>query len=525
MSSIVTTRKVINSFLARFFGVDPAKLPKRQLMKHLPRAVFCPGGKLNEAFLPHIAPSLVGLFPESGKTAEELIAELKRENLTGILEGLGNVYRAVVRERERVLSLARQGNKLRRINARLLALQNLVTQLKLDPSENRKTATRCIREGLGFSGVRVYTLDMESGKWLHEYSEGEEGVSNFGERKPPNPNSEKAFLTRLLRLEISQEEIDRAQGKELYEWHLNGEWGYLHIPDRGQCEFVDREQLRKDEEGDSDQQRNGYGSGGAREILYLVFGGRDQKEIEVYMITNWKSGKPLFVDKEEELGLLHTFARAYTQVKQHAEDHQRVVEDSVHDELTGIYNRRYFERKLRRETARNLRMHRPTSLAILDIDHFKEINDQHGHPFGDQVLKEIAQIMKRSVRRRLDAVCRIGGEEFAIILPELDLDGGTGEVDAVKVVNRVREAVERHDFIYVDPRTKEQKVVKVTISGGVCSYRPAEGIDQTIRDMSEEAFNDFIDEKTMALYGKADSALYQAKNGGRNRVERHQKPS
>ena len=135
MNSIATTRKVINSFLARFFSVDPAKLPKRQLMKRLPRPVFCPGGKLNEAFLPYIAPSLIGLFPESGKSAEELIAELKRENLTGILDDLSSVYKAVVREREIVLRYALRGNRFKRIKARILALQNMVNQLGLEPAE------------------------------------------------------------------------------------------------------------------------------------------------------------------------------------------------------------------------------------------------------------------------------------------------------------------------------------------------------------------------------------------------------
>ena len=374
--------------------------------------------------------------------------------------------------------------------------------------------------------MRVYTLELKSGGWIHEHSEGEEGLSNFEERDTPNPNSEKAYLTRLLRQEISREEVDRAGGEGLYEWHLNGEWAFWHVSDRSRCEFVDREQLRKDEMGDSAQQRNGYGSGGAREILYLVFGSREQKEVEVYMITNWESRRPLFTEKEDELGLLHSFAHAYAQAKQHAEDHQKVVEDTVHDPLTKIYNRRYFERKLRRETARNMRRHSPISLAYLDIDHFKEINDRYGHPFGDRVLCEIAQIMKRAVRKGFDAACRIGGEEFAIILPELDLDRGEGvEVDAVKVINRVREAVGNHDFIYVDPETKEEKVVKVTISGGVCCYRTAEGIDRTIRGMSEDAFNDFIEDEVTRLMGKADTALYQAKNHGRNRVERHQKPS
>ncbi len=518
MSSIGTTRRTINTFLIRFFGADPARLPKRQLTKHLPRAVFCPDGRLNEAFLPYVAQNLIEFFPQGGKTAEELVAELKRENLTGVLEGLGDVYKAMVREREKVLKLARQGSKLKRMKSRMLALQTLVNRLGLEPIENRKIATNCIREGLGFSGVRVYTLEMESGRWLHEHSEGEEGISNFEERSAPKPNSEKAFLTKLLRQEILQAEIDRAQGEGLFQWHLNGEWAFWHIPDRSRCAFVDREQLRKDEEGDAAQRRNGYGSGGAREILYLVFGGRDQKMIEVYMITNWKSKRPLFTDKREELDLLQSFAHAYAKARLHAEDHQKVVEDTVRDPLTGLHNRRYFDRKLPREMTRNLRQRRPVSLASVDFDDFKGINETYGHPFGDLVMKKVSEVMRKSVRMRIDAVCRVGGEEFEIILPELD------EAEAVKVMDRVRDAVGRVEFEAKNLKTGETDKFKVTISCGISSYRPPENIDEIFK-ADDDKVEDFIDERTNALIARADRALLRAKAEGKNRVVRYQKPS
>lgn len=511
-------RNRLNAVIARFFRVPSVKLPVKDLARIIPPAVLGETGRINEVFLVPIAQKVISdLFPAAGRSADELIAELRKEDLTRAGADLTGVYQSLVKEREKFLKLAQGSQKLSNSASRLKALIRMVQGLGLDAEENQKVAVRCVREGLGFSGARVYTVDVKKGTWLHCLSEGEEGISSFTEPGEPKPNSEKAYINKLLGAAIPRQEIEKAKSEGLYEWHLNGEWGYLYIPNRSRCDFVDAAQLEKDEQGDPAQQRKGYGPGMAREILYLIFGRRDQQEIEVYMVTNWGTRRPLFFDKEQDLELLHTFATAMVRARQHAEDHQKVIEETVHDPLTGIHNRKYFERKLAREVRRTMRWEKPISLGYIDIDHFKEFNDTYGHAFGDQVLKRVAEIMKDNERSDIDAACRIGGEEFAVILPQ------TSANDAVRVMERIRASVEKEDFIYEDPETHEKRAVKVTISAGVSGFDPPDGIGERVKHMGRDEFSDFIEQTEMVLRGRADNALYEAKNSGRNAVKIHQK--
>jgi len=153
------------------------------------------------------------------------------------------------------------------------------------------------------------------------------------------------------------------------------------------------------------------------------------------------------------------------------------------DRLTGLFNKGKFNEVLKKEIERAKRYKRPLSLIIFDIDHFKRINDTYGHKVGDEVLRELAKVIK-SIIRKTDFVVRWGGEEFVILAPETDLDG------ALKLAEKLRQTVEKHQF----PTVKN-----VTISLGVAQY------------IDEETPEEFII--------RADMALYKAKENGRNRVE------
>ncbi len=168
--------------------------------------------------------------------------------------------------------------------------------------------------------------------------------------------------------------------------------------------------------------------------------------------------------------------------------HQMTEELTIVDELTGLYNYRYFTRKLRTELKRAQRYEHPLSVIMVDIDWFKRCNDTYGHLFGNMVLQELALRIKESVRD-VDLVCRYGGEEFVVILPL------TKKADAQMIGERIRQRVERDEF----GNNRESSKVKITVSLGVASY-PENGL--TAKE----------------LIGKMDQALYLAKGHGKNLV-------
>ncbi len=170
---------------------------------------------------------------------------------------------------------------------------------------------------------------------------------------------------------------------------------------------------------------------------------------------------------------------------------EQIQQLSQIDGLTGLYNHRIFQEKLRQEVNRRNRTQKPLSLIMLDIDHFKQFNDNYGHQAGDSVLKELSEIITSQSRcTTIDVCCRYGGEEFAIIMPELELH------NAVKVAERLRKVVENNAFTIKEGNPD----VKVTVSLG------AAGVTGT-DDLSPEE-----------LVKKADDALYLSKKNGRNRV-------
>lgn len=158
-----------------------------------------------------------------------------------------------------------------------------------------------------------------------------------------------------------------------------------------------------------------------------------------------------------------------------------------HDYLTGALSRRGFIEQAQREMARQERYGRPIALIALDIDHFKRINDGHGHAAGDEVLRQVGAIMANTLRPS-DVYGRLGGEEFGILLPETDLE------QAAQAAERLRSAVEEHDFAVGGDAS-----LRVTVSMGLVALDP--GTDTLEVRLAE-----------------ADRLLYQAKAAGRNRV-------
>lgn len=168
---------------------------------------------------------------------------------------------------------------------------------------------------------------------------------------------------------------------------------------------------------------------------------------------------------------------------------EEAVRLSYTDDLTGIYNHRFFIEQLTREVERHKRYSTPLSLLMIDIDYFKHYNDTNGHLAGDQVLKAIAVLIERGVRQT-DIVARYGGEEFSAILTN------TGKEGALEIAERVRKSVSDARF----PNEIAQPNKDLTISVGAATF--------------SSSISTLID-----LIREADHALYKAKNRGRNRIE------
>jgi diguanylate cyclase (GGDEF)-like protein len=164
---------------------------------------------------------------------------------------------------------------------------------------------------------------------------------------------------------------------------------------------------------------------------------------------------------------------------------------SITDPLTGSYNRAYLTEHLPQEIKRAARYGRPLSLVLCDIDHFKEVNDRYGHLAGDRVLREFVQCLTELIRTDVDWLARYGGEEFLVVLPETDVKR------AINQAERLRQSISKK--VIETQKTRFQ----ITASFGVT------GIDPTVK---EEALS--FD----ALINCADKFMYQAKQGGRNKV-------
>jgi diguanylate cyclase (GGDEF)-like protein len=193
---------------------------------------------------------------------------------------------------------------------------------------------------------------------------------------------------------------------------------------------------------------------------------------------------------ERLIRLQHEIEREKTEVRRFiaelAAANRRLEQAALTDPLTSLPNRRYATRRLEQEWARAVRNGHPMTCMIVDVDHFKNINDQHGHAAGDAVLREIAMLL-RGAARKDDEVCRTGGEEFLIICANTDIQA------AQATAERIRAAMEKYSIVLSD------KTFRVTISIGVATQRASESNPD-------------------ALLRAADMAAYAAKRRGRNRV-------
>jgi diguanylate cyclase (GGDEF)-like protein len=168
-------------------------------------------------------------------------------------------------------------------------------------------------------------------------------------------------------------------------------------------------------------------------------------------------------------------------------------QESITDPLTGMYNRRYLDRRIVEEFQRAMRFEQPFSVFLLDIDHFKNVNDLYGHQIGDMVLRKLGHLIMDSVRE-VDVVIRYGGEEILVILPN------TREGNAFELAGRLRKQIEETVMVAPDPQSG-RPAIHITISIGVSEYQFSDGWDNARRVME-----------------RADKALYRAKDQGRNRV-------
>lgn len=198
----------------------------------------------------------------------------------------------------------------------------------------------------------------------------------------------------------------------------------------------------------------------------------------------------LAYDVTERKKLENALTSANRELQIQLEENERLraqlQEQAIRDPLTGVFNRRYFTESLESETARAAREIIPFSLIVLDVDHFKKVNDTFGHKCGDLVLKSLASFLVENTRRS-DIVCRYGGEEFVILMPDAAVD------DARDRAELFRQKFEALSHSY------ENNQIKVTFSAGVASF-PVHA------DSGE------------SLLVAADGALYRSKAEGRNRV-------
>ncbi len=197
-----------------------------------------------------------------------------------------------------------------------------------------------------------------------------------------------------------------------------------------------------------------------------------------------KDRPPLLTD--EDYAFVETLKNNLKRLAENVVFYHQLQYLTITDPLTEVYNRRHFDEVLRAEVNRALRYDSPLSLAMIDIDHFKQFNDTYGHLVGDQVLRHVAKLLRGNLRAS-EIIARYGGEEFAILMPETTLDS------AIVVGEKIRRVVEEN------PVVVEGKPLGVTISVGVSS----------LPEVADDA---------QQLVETADQALYAAKEQGRNRV-------
>jgi diguanylate cyclase (GGDEF)-like protein len=238
-------------------------------------------------------------------------------------------------------------------------------------------------------------------------------------------------------------------------WQAEHPWADRHSPDDGELVRYER---------------------GGRQVTRLVLAARDH---EIGWVTFVRPAHDPITDRELEL--LRLLVDQMAIAIQNARDYREKLEQAIRDPLTGAYNRRYFWEALEKEVQRSRRYGSHAALVLFDVDDFKRINDSHGHAVGDTVLRGIADVVG-PLLRPVDSFARIGGEEFALLLPE------TKQFDALLVAERVRSAISRGHIV---------PGLRVTVSAGVgASPNDAPTRDELVR--------------------RTDAALYWAKRNGKD---------
>jgi diguanylate cyclase len=213
------------------------------------------------------------------------------------------------------------------------------------------------------------------------------------------------------------------------------------------------------------------------------------KTLKTALENKRKQDESYLQNANEKMGDLQKgFQKMKKEIGQVQKKTKILEQEILLDSLTGIYNRRAYELRIREELSRYQRYIQPFALVLFDIDHFKKVNDRYGHQAGDKCLREITGRIRSSLRDS-DFLARYGGEEFVMILP------GTTEDDAYKAAEKVRNLIEKTRFVYKGAE------VPVTISLGLTQVEPA-------------------DQEPEMLFKRVDNAMYQAKKEGRNRTHR-----
>ncbi len=193
------------------------------------------------------------------------------------------------------------------------------------------------------------------------------------------------------------------------------------------------------------------------------------------------------IDKNELLARVRTQIRKKRYTERLRDNVQLSIEMAITDALTGLYNRRYMETHVETLVEQAAARSKPLTVLVLDIDYFKSVNDTHGHDAGDDVLREFALRIRKSIRG-IDLACRFGGEEFVVVMPETDI------AVATMVAERLRRRIANEAF----PIQQGKRSLEVTISIGIAALGPQDNAASVLK--------------------RADQALYRAKRDGRNRV-------
>jgi len=235
----------------------------------------------------------------------------------------------------------------------------------------------------------------------------------------------------------------------------------------------------------------------------------------LFFILGYFYCRKLIADKQQLINELNQVKAANALAKKEQQENQEELEDRVQertlelnialqeleetnkeleqkntiDELTGLFNRRFYDQKIIAEYRRSKRNLTALSIVLIDIDHFKTVNDTHGHQAGDKCLSWLSEKIKQRIKRSSDMAFRYGGEEFCLILPDTDTEG------AMALAEELREKIASEPCLFKDIE------IPLTMSSGISTYQQQEDV------MPEQ------------LFAAADKALYHAKHNGRNQTQ------